>query len=38
MECDLVYEHLEGLFPYQNMQVEVVHIDSFSKIMSRALI
>jgi hypothetical protein len=37
MESDLAYEQLEGLFTYQNMQVEV-HIDNFSKIMSRALI
>jgi hypothetical protein len=35
MECDLVYEEMEGFFP-QN--VEDASIDQFSKIVSQALI
>jgi hypothetical protein len=38
MEYDFVYEHLEDLFSFQNMHVEDVCIDHFSKIISRALI
>jgi hypothetical protein len=37
MECDLVYEDLDGFFPFQNMHIDV-HINQFSKIVSRALI
>jgi hypothetical protein len=29
MECDLVYENLLGLFPFQNMHIEDVHMDQF---------
>lgn len=38
MECGLVCEHLEGLFPSQGIQVEDVHIDNFIKIVLRAKI
>jgi hypothetical protein len=34
MECDLVYEHLEQFFPFENMYAEDVHEDQFSNIMS----
>lgn len=37
IEFGLVYEELEGFFPFQNMYIEEVHIDLFSKILPRAL-
>jgi hypothetical protein len=40
MECDLVYEDLEGSCPFQNMyaKYEYVHTDQLSKTVSRAII
>jgi hypothetical protein len=32
MECDLVFEDLEGFFPFPNMHIEDICIDQFSKI------
>jgi hypothetical protein len=37
MEFGLVCEELEGFFPFQNMYIEEVLIDLFSKILPRAL-
>jgi hypothetical protein len=37
MECDLIYEDFEGVFPFQNMHINNVFIDQFSKTVSIAL-
>jgi hypothetical protein len=37
MECDLVYEVLEGFSPFQSINVDG-HFDHFSNILSRVLI
>jgi hypothetical protein len=36
MECDFVYEDLEGFFNFKNMHVESIRMHQFSKVVSRA--
>jgi hypothetical protein len=37
VECELVYEDFEGVFPFQNMNADV-YMDKPSKTMSKTLI
>jgi hypothetical protein len=37
MNCDFVCEHLEGFFPFHNMNLEDIYTDLFRKAMWRDL-